>query len=90
MGGYGDQSFLENMVDRMLQNQDHVRRTYEQVMYDKLFGKLKGAFKIKEVELEEEKLNEMYAEVFKTQEQEKEAGSEATENETSGSEGVTA
>ncbi len=90
MGGYGDQSFLENMVDRMLQNQDHVRRTYEQVMYDKLFGKLKGAFKIKEVELEEEKLNEMYAEVFKTQEQEKEAGSEATENEASGSEGVTA
>lgn len=68
MGGYGDASFLESMVTRMMSNQDHVRRTYERVMYDKLYAKLKSSFQVKDKEIAGEKLDEMYAEVFKKDE----------------------
>ncbi|GAB4251053.1 MAG: trigger factor [Saprospiraceae bacterium] len=92
MGGYGDQAFLDSMVTRMLQNQDHVRRTYERVMYDKLYGKLKEAFKVVDKEVEEEKLDEMYAEVFKSEEPavDSEDNNEEPASEESGSEEVTA
>lgn len=92
MGGYGDQAFLDSMVTRMLQNQDHLRRTYERVMYDKLYGKLKEAFKVVDKEVEEEKLDEMYAEVFKSEEPvvDSEDNNEEPASEESGSEEVTA
>ncbi len=92
MGGYGDQAFLDSMVERMLQNQDHVRRTYERVMYDKLYGKLKELFKVVDKEAEEEELDEMYARAFKTEEPEidEEEAREETADEESGPEEVTA
>lgn len=74
IGGVGDQAFLDNLVNRMLQNQDQVRRTYDNVLFQKLFNNLKRVFKVEVEEVEEQQLDEMYAKAFKTKEPQTELG----------------
>jgi trigger factor len=58
LGPYQDEAMIEQMSQRLLQDQNQVEKLYEEILADKIFDVLKGKFKLTRKPISIEKFNE--------------------------------